>query len=57
MVTLQKKSWRDVCICVHLRADVTRSPEQGYQCPNKKDLCPPKMFKKKKENLKASANN
>ena len=24
------------------RADVTRSPKQGYQWPNKKDLCPQK---------------
>ena len=24
------------------RADVTRSPKQGYQWPHKKDLCPPK---------------
>ena len=28
------------------RADVTRSPRQGYQWPHKKDLCPPKIFKK-----------
>ena len=29
------------------RADVTRSPKQGYQWPHEKDLCPPKNFKKK----------
>ena len=28
------------------RADVTRSPKQGYQRPHKKDLCPPKLKKK-----------
>ena len=32
------------------RADVTRSPKQGYQWPHKKDMCPPKIFKKKKKN-------
>ena len=26
------------------RADVNRSPKQGYQWPHKKDLCPPKFF-------------
>ena len=30
------------------RADVTRSPKQGYQWPHKKDMCPPKFKKKKK---------
>ena len=29
------------------RGDITRSPKQGYQWPNKKDSCPPKIFKKK----------
>ena len=24
------------------RADITKSPKQGYQWPNKKDTCPPK---------------
>ena len=28
------------------RGDVTRSPKQGYQWPNKKDSCPPKFFLK-----------
>ena len=28
------------------RADVTRSPKQGYQWPHKKDMCPPKILKK-----------
>ena len=27
------------------RADVTRSPKQGYQWPHKKDSCPPKIKK------------
>ena len=29
------------------RADVTRSPKQGYQWPQKKDSCPTKIFFKK----------
>ena len=28
------------------RGDVTKSPKQGYQWPHKKDLYPPKIFKK-----------
>ena len=28
------------------RADVTRSPKQGYQWPHKKHMCPPKIWKK-----------
>ena len=28
------------------RADITRSPKQGYQWPHKKDLCPQKFFEK-----------
>ena len=35
------------------RGDVTRNPEQGYQWPPKKDMCPPK--KKKEEEKKRSA--
>ena len=33
------------------RADVTRSPKQGYEWPHKKDMCPPKKKKKKLKNL------
>ena len=28
------------------RGDVLRSKKQGYQRPHKKDLCPPKIYKK-----------
>ena len=35
------------------RADVTRSPKQGYQCPHKKDLCPPNTIFKKNNILLA----
>ena len=31
------------------RADVTRSPKQGYQWPHKKDSCPTKILIKKKK--------
>ena len=37
--TLALKSW----------AEVTRSPKQGYQWPHKKDLCPPRIYSRKKE--------
>ena len=30
------------------RPDITRSPKQGYQWSHKKDLCPPKILKKKR---------
>ena len=33
------------------RGDVTRNPKQGYQWPQKKDMCPPKTFKKKQKNI------
>ena len=29
------------------RADITRSPKQGYQWPHEKDLCPSNIFLKK----------
>ena len=37
---------RESTLALKPRADVTRSPKQGYQWPHKKDLCPTKMFKK-----------
>ena len=35
------------------RAEVTRSPKEGYQQPHEKDSCPPKIFQKNysKQNL------
>ena len=33
-------------------ADVPRSPKQGYQWPHEKDLCPPKIKKKKNSTMK-----
>ena len=34
------------------RGDITRNPKQGYQWPQKKDMCPPKTFLKKKQKKK-----
>ena len=49
--TLPDRTWNQVQIRVLILAlkpsgDVTRSIKKGYQWPHKKDLCPPKMFKK-----------
>ena len=40
---------RESTLALKPRADVTRSPKQGYQWPHKKDLCPTKILKKKEE--------
>ena len=42
-----KKVWKGSTLALKLRADITRSPKQGYQWPYEKDLCPPKKFKEK----------
>ena len=34
-------------LALKARADITRSPKQGYQWPHKKDMWPPKKFLKK----------
>ena len=49
-----RKNASESTLALKPRADVTRSPKQGYQWPNKKDMCPPKNFKKKKEKKKES---
>ena len=36
------------------RADVTRSPKQGYQWSHEKDLCPAKIFLKKRDPIKGN---
>ena len=38
-------------LALTITGDVTRSPKQGYQWPNKKDSCPPKIFKKLKNDI------
>ena len=38
---------RQPTLDLKLRGDVTRNPKQGYQWPQKKDMCPPKTLKKK----------
>ena len=35
---------RESTLALKLRADVTRSPKQGYQWPHEKDMCPTKIF-------------
>ena len=44
-VTKHASQWSTLAL--NPRADITRSPKQGYCWPHKKDLCPPK-FKTKK---------
>ena len=39
------------------RADVTRSPKHGHQCPHKKDICLPNLFFFKKENDRITQSN
>ena len=38
---------RESTLALKPRADITRSPKQGYQWPHKKDLCATKILKKK----------
>ena len=42
-----KKARKGSTLALKPRADVTRSPKQGYQWPHGKDLCPQKKKKKK----------
>ena len=42
-----RKHASEFTLALKPRADVTRSPKQGYQWPHKKDMCPPKTLKKK----------
>ena len=41
-----RKCASDSTLALKPRADVTRSPKQGYQRPQKKDVCPPNFSKK-----------
>ena len=43
----RKHAKRDPSWALKLWAYVTRSPKQVYQWPHEKDLCPPKIKKKK----------
>ena len=42
-----EKAHRGSTLALKPRADVTRSPKQGYQWPHNKDVCPPENFLKK----------
>ena len=46
--TSKKACKKQSTLALKPRADVTRSPKQGYQWPHKKDLCPSEIFKKNK---------
>ena len=39
-----KKACKGSILVLKPRADITRSPKEGYQWPHKKDLCPPIFF-------------
>ena len=45
--TQATKQARESTVALKPRADITRSPKQGYQWPHKKDLCPAIFFIKK----------
>ena len=38
---------RESAVTLKLRADISRSPKQGYQLSQKRDYCPPDFFLKK----------
>ena len=40
-----EKVYKESTLALKPRANITRSPKQGYQWPHEKDLCPPKIFK------------
>ena len=42
-----EKTCKGSTLALKHRADITRSPKQGYQWPHEKDLCLPKVFVKK----------
>ena len=43
---VRKNAKKGSTMALKPRADVIRSPIQGYQLPPEKDLCPPKLKKK-----------
>ena len=44
---ISKKACKGSTLALKPRADISRSPKQGYQWPHENDLCPPKTFFKK----------
>ena len=46
----QESTQKGSTLALKHRADITRSPKQGYQCPHEKDLGPPKLTKKTTKN-------
>ena len=47
---------RESTLALKPRADVTRSPKQGYQWPREKDMCPTKTLTKKNKKTKKKNN-
>ena len=47
-----EKACKGSTLAWKLRANITRSPKQGYQCPHEKDLSPPKNIFKNKNKKK-----
>ena len=47
--TQARKHASESTLTLKPRADITRSPKQGYQWSHKKDMCPPKILKKRKK--------
>ena len=43
-ITKVRKDAKSSTLALKPRADVTRSPKQGYQWTPEKDLCPPNFF-------------
>ena len=44
-----EKAYKGSMLALKPRADITRSPKQGYQWLHEKNLCPQKKFKKKEK--------
>ena len=51
-ITEVRKHAKGSTLALKPRADVTRSPKQGYQWPHEKDLCPQKKIYEKNKNKK-----
>ena len=47
--TCEKARKKGSTLALKPRADITRSPKQGYQWPHQKNLCPQETVKKKRE--------
>ena len=48
----QSSNKAEPTLALKRRGDITRSPKQGYQWPQKMDMCPTKIYLKKKKRKK-----